>query len=365
MEKSKKISSIQGFRAITFLGVFLSHSGIDLGGLGALGVSIFLVLSGYLLVVNAHKKVLNPTNPIRYATDKMKDLYVLHIAVMFGFIVLKCVEAYLDKTVNIKLFGSAIIANIFLVQAYIPCYKVYSFLNGPSWYLCVVFLTYLAFPVVFKKVKNWHESRCIISIFILVAIQLMIALYGFKLSQIKTDNGSAQWLTYYFPPTRLIEFLIGCILGQIHETSKYTVARSKRLSSIIEGGIISITILAISMYQEKKGLFQYESLKYSMLMLPMAVAWLWIPIGSSGILNVLMKSKILVTLGNISGYCYLIHFLVIRWTLKVTRFLKLGINEYATIVFTFLVTIMLSICWIKLIKEKRHEKSNVSLWNKT
>lgn len=200
MEKSNKISSIQGFRAIAFLGVFLSHSGIGLGGLGALGVSIFLVLSGYLLVVNAHKKALKPTNPIRYATDKIRDLYILHVVVMLGFVVLKCVEAYLDKTIDIKLFGSAIIANILLVQAYISRYKVYLSLNGPSWYLCVVFLTYLVFPVVFKKIKNWCKSRCIISIFILVAIQLTIALYGFELPQIKTVNGSAQWLTYYLPP---------------------------------------------------------------------------------------------------------------------------------------------------------------------
>lgn len=164
---------------------------------------------------------------------------------------------------------------------------------------------------------------------------------------------------------RLIEFFAGCILGQIHETSKYTVARNEILSSIIEGGIISMTVLAIIMYQKEQGPFQYESLKYSVLMLPIAVAWLWIPIGSNGALNALMKSKILVALGNISGYCYLIHFLVIRWTLKVRRFLKLGINEYTIIIFTFLVTIILSMCWIKLIKEKPYEKSNVSLWNKT
>ena len=45
--KNSKIKSIQALRACAFLGIFASH--LEIFSLGAWGVSIFLVLSGFIM----------------------------------------------------------------------------------------------------------------------------------------------------------------------------------------------------------------------------------------------------------------------------------------------------------------------------
>lgn len=49
----KKLDSLQAVRALAFLGIFLSHTGIKyFGTTGTWGVSVFFVLSGFLMVYN-------------------------------------------------------------------------------------------------------------------------------------------------------------------------------------------------------------------------------------------------------------------------------------------------------------------------
>lgn len=48
--QNEKIQSIQGFRALGFVCVFLWHCGY--GNAGAFAVSLFIMLSGYLLMLN-------------------------------------------------------------------------------------------------------------------------------------------------------------------------------------------------------------------------------------------------------------------------------------------------------------------------
>ncbi len=51
---SKKITSLQCLRGIAFLGIFFQHCGIGLWG--TQGVSVFLVLSGFLMVYTYYSR---------------------------------------------------------------------------------------------------------------------------------------------------------------------------------------------------------------------------------------------------------------------------------------------------------------------
>ena len=78
--KNERINSIQGLRAIAFLAIFISHTGIgSLGALGAWGVSVFFVLSGFLMMYNYYNKESIPKFGFRFAWNKIKKLYSLHV----------------------------------------------------------------------------------------------------------------------------------------------------------------------------------------------------------------------------------------------------------------------------------------------
>ena len=59
MNASKKINSITGLKAIAFIMIFISHldrlSGYA-NGLGAAGVSVFIVISGVLMTVRHYEE---------------------------------------------------------------------------------------------------------------------------------------------------------------------------------------------------------------------------------------------------------------------------------------------------------------------
>jgi peptidoglycan/LPS O-acetylase OafA/YrhL len=76
MEK-KKIQSLQAIRAVAFSAIFLSHLEI-ISGLGGWGVSVFFVLSGFLMSYSyeGRAKVLNGRfiDRIKFAYSKVKKI---------------------------------------------------------------------------------------------------------------------------------------------------------------------------------------------------------------------------------------------------------------------------------------------------
>ena len=84
--ETKKIVSLEALRGLAFLAVFLSHTGLFnnyFTCLGAWGVSIFLMLSGFVLIYsyynkNRIKKVSIISN-FKFCINKISYLYVLHI----------------------------------------------------------------------------------------------------------------------------------------------------------------------------------------------------------------------------------------------------------------------------------------------
>jgi len=76
--KSKN-KALQGLRAIAIIAIFISHS--ELGKFeyfGAWGVSVFFVLSGFLMLFNYLPREEYPEFGFGFAWGKIKKLYPLH-----------------------------------------------------------------------------------------------------------------------------------------------------------------------------------------------------------------------------------------------------------------------------------------------
>ena len=84
-----RIDSLQAVRALAFLGIFLSHSDITaFSSGGAWGVSVFLILSGFLMYYSYYGdnrvQNLGLKYSIRFGISKIKKLYPLHIVTMIS-----------------------------------------------------------------------------------------------------------------------------------------------------------------------------------------------------------------------------------------------------------------------------------------
>ena len=104
----KRIDSLQGLRACGLLSIFFSHSVEGYASFGAAGVSIFLILSGFLLAYGYLQRdtaLRQPSlaNNLRFAVQKIKKLYPLHLVTMLLTIFLILLRPGLFSEANEKI----------------------------------------------------------------------------------------------------------------------------------------------------------------------------------------------------------------------------------------------------------------------
>ncbi len=88
---------------------------------------------------------------------RMNTLYPLHTVMMAA--ALPFAAVYLIRHLSLKmtvLLIAEIIANITLMQSWIPNADFYFSLNSVSWYVSVALSLYFMFPVVLKKNTKWE-----------------------------------------------------------------------------------------------------------------------------------------------------------------------------------------------------------------
>lgn len=206
---SPRLPSLTGLRAVAALAVFASHirwvvpaltiaslgeSRFDTNDflfLGGFGVSLFFVLSGFVLSWSAGDVALRPFLARRFAR-----VWPAHAVVWLTFILLGIV-GIASKTAPIPA-----IANLALVQAWFPGLGWANTVNGVAWTLSCEAFFYLVFPLCYRAACRLQPRG------------LLIAALGVTFSGIGLN---ALYLTprhtvvSTFPPFRLWEFLLGIL----------------------------------------------------------------------------------------------------------------------------------------------------------
>lgn len=227
--KAKLLLNLQSLRAFAFLGIFICHTHVlnnVLECLGGWGVSIFLVLSGFVMVYSYYDKnrihLCNITANIKFAYSKLKKLWLLSFLSVLAMSVFSIFgsHSYPCWNVILKLF-----LNAFFIQEYFP-------LNGRSfgtvnWFLCTILLGYFIFPFFLKILESSYSIiKAIFSILICILIEILIAKIGSKFPSNEVEQFSmleqnlTTWFVYYFPFTRVVDIIIGFNLGYIFITQK-------------------------------------------------------------------------------------------------------------------------------------------------
>ena len=222
--KKTMIKTIQGLRGVAALLILLSHytfvkrmgtifpdGGVEEGQnvlmwIGAMGVSIFIILSGFLTYLNYGDRT-SPYDVKEKLVSQYKRFWPLHIITMVLAIPL-LLRVYMAEPINtaIKIFF-----NTTILHAWMPHMGIYYSFNAVSWYLSLAVFFTIMTPIMLRFVKragDFGRYGIPTLILIILILQSCIGIAGDKVSEFEAI-GAGHWLVYICPIIRFGDFLLG------------------------------------------------------------------------------------------------------------------------------------------------------------
>ena len=363
-----KIDSLQAIRGVAFLGIYLSHTQIKpFQAAGEGGVALFLILSGFLMIYQYYDSDIirqyDFVSNFRFGIKKIMKLYPLHIITMLASapLLLNDYKNGIDLR-GVAGIAARFMANSLLIQSWIPSKNIYYSLNSVSWYLSVSLFLYTMFPLVLWIIKRYKRaSTSYIFLVILILLQAIIpyCIYIFQ-SQGLVSFRFTEWFVYIFPLSRLLDFCIGCNLGFTF-LKKKTPLLNEVWATLMAGLVFCLFVFAmlISLYS-----YYYPQMLDStagrecwwrlvvIYTIP-AGALVYLSASNTGILNKLLSFSVLQLVGNLSGYAFLIHQVVIKYLWKISYKVCGEIHFYIVAITAFVLTIVFSYYWNQIAKGKK------------
>ena len=335
------IKPLTSLRFIFALMVFSHHIGFVLDGdqdslkwlytniffEGFIGVNFFFILSGFVLAYNYQDKfVANNISKRNFFIARIARIYPLHLLTLLIAIPLSLKKIWLgNKTYWLIRF----LANLTLVQSYIPVKSVYLSFNRPAWSISDELFFYLLFPflvvAIAKQLKENKFAWSILTLGFLVVPVLMSLL----------PSKYFHAIFYVHPFIRLADFILGILVFNVFKQKKEKQIHSN--FHLLEfSAVLLLGIFFIGRY------WVPEVYRYSV--------YYWIPMGyliyifafQKGSLSKLLSHPIFLLLGEISFGFYMFHYLVIDY-FEVVNHQYLGIsNTYFMLFLILSITLLLS-----------------------
>lgn len=354
---SGKITSLQALRALAFLGIFLNHVNSPFSW-PAIGVSVFFVLSGFLMEYKYFGKEmsLSVRENLGFAIRKISKLYALHIITMC-LAVIREVGASLPGGMSgysIRMLLCSIALNVTLLQTWIPRIGIAASLNGVAWFLSVMAFLYFMFPYIRRWIHAKKNSTLLLCCVLVLAAQAAASV--FALGLFGGRGGTYMWFTYYFPVFRLGDFFAGCCLGKYYllETAERTESAERKIS--VKWSLFEILLTIATVLIHKLASMEISSPFFAPLrnsttpfLLP-AVGWVYLFARKRGLLTNLLSNQILIRLGDLSPYMFLIHYFVTtytEWVLSYWDATFTGVWKLLLMVLQLALTIILTLLYLK------------------
>ncbi|MBR6285348.1 MAG: acyltransferase [Muribaculaceae bacterium] len=226
----KTINALRGLFAIV---IVLYHSQIYcLESASMLGVSFFLVASGFLLTVR-HRHAFDKATAgdwWRFWWRRACRIYPIHWIALAMMVFLIVVVEHKGHTIEWPVL--ACVAT--LTQPWVPIKDYFFGINSISWFLGALLFCYACFPTI----DRWY-SRLRLRWQVLFLTSLMLLL-TFGLPMLSSHM---RLYTYVCPAVRLGDFLVGVTAGNIYLKVKNTPRNYSTLkSTLIEAAIVLIVV---------------------------------------------------------------------------------------------------------------------------
>ena len=351
LSDKKRLTGIQTLRAIAFLEIFLGHCGVEWCA-ASFGVSIFMILSGFCMAINylpkADRLKLSPVSNVKFAFEKIKRLYPLHL--MMLAVIYVVVKMPTSKKAIVRL-----IREVLLVKCWTTHSEDYFAYNGVAWYLSTYLFICMLAPYALKvisKIKN--KVQLLVSG---ACVYVFMLGFGYYVSVVQISIGDtfAKWVTYINPLYRILDFSLGAMLGWLF------LRRSQEEKSGLKVHLLEVLAVAAFVLQEYAYLpvkENYMGIGYNVYFTISSLLIIWVFAISGGFVTKILNNKILIWIGNLSAYTFLIHQVVIRTVKMFTgKSLEGNVRLLYVIVSSFVITVIGAYIYIYLEKAVKKIKA--------
>lgn len=297
------IKSLQSLRFVFIMLVVMSHiigKSFDFGG--ECGVSFFFLLSGFVLSYAYGGQVSAGTfQQRRFLQKQLSKFYPLHVVTFF---VMMMLDARLGR-----FFGwEQLVANLLLLQSWVPSDNFYFVANGLSWFLSDLLFFYVAFPFAFRLLTGQPLRR------LLVGAAVVLALYaGLAVS---IPEGFINPLLYAAPWTRLLDFSIGILLYRLYASEagqsfgSWLSRQPASAVTLMEFALVLAVVASFFVYEHSSLRFRCTALFW--FVLPAVLYFFVASDKLAGGVTCLLHHPLMQWLGGISLEIYLTHWVFMR-----------------------------------------------------
>ena len=315
--KRPSLGALTGLRFMAAAQVVLFHSmgprldrmpsGVaNVLGAGYTGVSLFFVLSGFVLAYNyltpGHDRLAQPRLFLAARVARVFPVYLVGVMLALPGLALRLLRTHAPA--EAFLVGSPVVLSaLTLTQSWIPGYACQ--VNCPGWSLSVEAFFYLAFPLLAIILTSRSKAALVPVMVGCWALSLSIGLTYLTLDPDRlgatTPLSTGFWLDVmkYNPLVRLPEFILGMGLGLLFLRNPDILGRRSHLVSVGVVGII-VAVLAAS------GRVPYPIMNNGLLLGPFAILILALAAGK-GVVAAFLASPPLLLLGEASYALYILH----------------------------------------------------------
>ncbi|OCC07230.1 acyltransferase [Streptomyces sp. PTY087I2] len=350
--KGSRLRSLTGVRFPALLLVFLNHIhlGIPLrspeagetyytwaGWIGQAGLSLFFLISGFLLVWTAREH----DSALQFWRRRFVRIAPLHW-VTFGLSL--AIFAYPAVS------GTAAVLNFLMVSSWSTDPEIFGSMNAPSWSLTCLALFYLLFPALHRAVRRvparrlWWCAGAVVAAIISITVVVRAVVPADPMIHPLSPASSldAFYFIQIFPVSRVLEFLLGILLARLVISGRWIgAARPLPATALLLAGFF----VAYQLPREYR--------LVAAMIIPVALF-----AGSLAAADIAGRKSLLATrpmqwLGDISFAFFLVHWPVIMFFAKVFGQQRMySVSEFIAVALLDL-TVSIILAWLLTIGVER------------
>lgn len=267
----------------------------------AFGVSFFFILSGFVLTWSARPG----QRYSRFEWNRFSRIYPNYI---LGFVA--AVFVYSTRT-----DWWVRVLDVTMLQSWVPEQRVYFSGNPVSWSLSDEAFFYAVFPLAIYLLARRSFRGQVVALGLVVAAiaAVQFTAHQISLGGAKEDIANGLYLANYFPPARLLEFLVGILLALIYP-------RLPRIPLLPALALVVLAIYGIAVLESPTKWVVVTLIPLSLLIVAAAQS------DSAGRWS-LLRNRWLVVLGTWSFALYIVHVLIMDTFVRATGFASTSTRE--------------------------------------